>query len=107
MRGTIVLGTLAFAFGCGPVQGPNDVQRIEGAFCEKGKPDEAVLETDVWRVTYFYNDSQVRDVVEDGVHRFVEFRSCASGTCMVDPAFAATSEDAIEACRESTGRPRP
>lgn len=107
MRGTIVLGTLAFAFGCGPVQGPNDVQRIEGAFCEKGKLDEAVLETDVWRVTYFYNDSQVRDVVEDGVHRFVESRSCASGTCMVDPAFAATSEDAIEACRESTGRPRP
>lgn len=107
MRRTIVLLTLAFGVGCGPVQGPNDVQRIEGAFCEDGKPDEAVFETDIWRVTYFYNVSEIRDVVEDGVHRYVEFRACASGTCMIDPGFAPTSEDAIEACRESTGRPRP
>jgi hypothetical protein len=107
MRRTIVLGTLAFGLGCGPVQGPNDVQRVEGAFCEPGKPDEAVLETDIWRVTIFFNASEIRDVVEEGVHRYVEFRACASETCMIDPGFAPTSEEAIEACRNATNIPRP
>jgi hypothetical protein len=106
MRRTILLGTLAFALGCA-VTGPDDVQRVEGKFCEAGKPDVAVREAESWRVTIFYNFSTVRDVVEDGVHRYVEFRSCASETCMIDPAFAPTSDEAIAACRNGTGLPNP
>ena len=79
--------------------------RVEGAFCEKGKPDEIVLEEDDWLVTIFYNESQIRDVVEDGVHRFVEFRTCASKTCRVSTEFAPTAEEASESCRQ--GIPRP
>jgi hypothetical protein len=107
MRPRIALGVLAFFVGCGPVQGPNDVHHVEGEFCEPGKPDEAVLEAEAWRVTIFYNQSQVRDVVEDGVHRFVEFRGCASQVCMIDPGFASSSEEAIAACRNATNRPSP
>ena len=109
MRLWLALAALALCAGCGPVQGPNDVMRIEGAFCEKGKPDEVVRETDadVWRVTIFFNYSEVRDVVEDGVHRFVEFRNCASRTCRISAEFAATGAEAIESCRENTGLPRP
>jgi SH3-like domain-containing protein len=109
MRQWFASATLALCAGCGPVQGPNDVMRIEGAFCEKGKPDEVVRETDadVWRVTMFFNDSEVRDVVEDGVHRFVEFRNCASRTCRVSAEFAPTGEEAIESCRNATNLPRP
>src|SRR5687768_1454614 len=65
MRPRIALGILTFCVSCGPVQGPNDVHHVEGQFCEPGTPDEAVLEAEAWRVTIFYNDSQVRDVVED------------------------------------------
>jgi hypothetical protein len=98
---------VACGSGCGPVTGPNDVQRIEGAFCEPGKPDEVILEGEDWRVTMYYNWSEVRDVVEDGVHRFVEFRGCGSTTCIIDGESADTGEDAIESCRESTNIPKP
>jgi hypothetical protein len=107
MRPRIALGFLTLCVGCEPVQGPNDVHHVEGEFCEPGKQDEAVLEAEAWRVTIFYNESQVRDVVEDGVHRFVEFRICASRVCMVDPGFASSSEEAIAACRSSTNLPSP
>jgi SH3-like domain-containing protein len=107
LRGLATLGVFVGTVACDPVTGPGDVSRVEGAFCEQGKPDEAVLETDSWRVTIFYNESLVRDVVEDEVHRNVEFRSCASMTCRVDPGFAATAEDAITACRKATNIPSP
>lgn len=106
MRRTVLLGALAFNIGCA-VTGPDDVQRVEGKFCEAGKPDVAVREAEAWRVTIFYNASTVRDVVEDGVHRWVEFRGCGSETCMIDPAFAPTSEEAIAACRNATNIPSP
>ncbi len=107
MRSSIAIGIVAFCVGCGAVQGPNDVHHVEGEFCEPGKPDEAVLEAEAWRVTMFYNESQVRDVVENGVHRFVEFRACASRVCMIDPGFASSGEEAIAACRSSSNLPRP
>jgi hypothetical protein len=107
LRGLTTLCVFVGTVACGPVTGPGDVSRVEGAFCEQGKPDEAVLEADSWRVTIFYNESFVRDVVEDEVHRSVEFRSCASMTCRVDPGFAPTALDAITACRKATNIPSP
>ena len=102
MRNLIVLGGVIGAAACGPVTGPGDVQRVEGAFCEKGKADEAVQETDSWRVTIYYNESLVKGVIEDGVYRNVEYRSCASMTCRIDPNFASTAEAATTACRQAT-----
>jgi hypothetical protein len=107
MRRVVLIVTVASGSGCGPVTGPNDVQRIEGEFCESGKPDEAVMEAGDWRVTMFYNWSEVRDVVEDGVHRFVEFRGCGSRTCIVDAEFAPTAEEAMASCREGSNLPKP
>jgi hypothetical protein len=107
MRRVVLLVTVVSGSGCGPVTGSNDVQRVEGEFCESGKPDEAVMEEGDWRVTMFYNFSEVRDVVEDGVHRFVEFRACASRTCMVDAEVVPTAEEAMASCRERSGLPKP